>query len=241
MTTSENLDFTVNFILNGFLHVTLLFSFLTILYYYIVSPLTISSLRDLIGSLIDSIFDANVPTTIISLSDLKQSITANVLSNVTNTSLLNNISSVQENTIKYNLVNFIYNNLSVVNNYIEQNSTVNDLVSRNNQVVISYSFIISISLAVISIILMIIFKTAAPNHINLTELVIENLGTFVFVGAIEYWFFTTYAFNYIPTPASLITNSAIDEIKNLLEKPYRYSSSTEIPPLIVKPTPILIN
>ena len=66
----ENLHFTLNFILNGFLHVTFLFSFLTILYHFIISPLTESTLRDLIGSSIDTIYDSSFPDVTISLSQL---------------------------------------------------------------------------------------------------------------------------------------------------------------------------
>lgn len=269
MSTLENVHFTINFILNSFIHITLLFSFLTILYYFIISPLTSSSLRDIIGNLIDSIYDKNLPQMTFSLSQLQKSIVENSLKqslsnnpiNInnqpkslndlsinnlpktlndlsTNNNTLNNI---QEDTIKYNLLYFIYNNQYILNNYIEQNSTVDNLVVINNQHIMFYSVFISISLAIISIILMIVFKLSAPQHINITEMLIENIGTFIFVGAIEYWFFTTYAFKYIPMPASLITNSTIDKIKTLLELPYVYSNSTDIPPLIIKPIPILFN
>jgi len=261
MTGVDNL----NFILNCFIHVTILFIFLTLLYYYVICPITTHSLRELIGPLIDSIFDANVPSVIISLSNIQDSINSNILdknqilfntdsaNNIMydtkkflNTDILNNsftnydITNTQRDSLKLFLADHIYNNLYILNNYIEQNSTVNDLVNRNNESVISFAFVSSISLTVITTFLMISIKISSPHHINLSELLFENFATFIFVGIIEYWFFTTYALRYVPVPASLITSSSIDTIISLLKKQYIYSNSQETPPLIVKPTKIIL-
>jgi len=221
-----------------------------------------TTLRNTIGSLIDSIYDANVPTINISLSNTKSSIISTIVENILN-SMPNSIpvsnyipdylpnslpipkskpmDSITKDALTLYVTNYIYNNQYILNNYIEQNSGGSDLINRNNENIIAYSIIISISLSVISIILMIVFKIAAPTHINITELLLENIGTFIFVGAIEYWFFTTYAFNYIPMPASLMTNSVIDEIKQLLQSKYKYTNSTDIPPYVIKPIPIILN
>jgi hypothetical protein len=65
MIEENKLSILINFILNGFIHVTLLFSFLVILYYFIISPLTEGLLHDQIGSIIDKIFDTNFPEPIV--------------------------------------------------------------------------------------------------------------------------------------------------------------------------------
>jgi hypothetical protein len=286
MSSVENLEVTINFILNCFIHVTFLFSFLVLLYYFVVCPLTKSLLRDLIASLIDSIFDANIPSVTISLSNVQQSIGAdtvnkalnilktNIIPSISNTQQsmgvdilnkllsylntnntpsngindilnnsftnfdLSNLNDSQNNMLQIIIAEYLYNNQYMLNNYIEQNSTINDIVNRNNETVIAYSFIASISLIVITSFLMIMFKLSAPQRVNLSELLIENIGTFIFVGILEYWFFTTYAIKYIPTPASLIANSSIDKIKSLLSKQYLYTKSPETPPLIVTDTSI---
>jgi len=61
MTNQNNLNYLINFILNGFLHITLLFIFLTVLYYYIISPLTMRLLHENIGNLIDNTININFP------------------------------------------------------------------------------------------------------------------------------------------------------------------------------------
>jgi hypothetical protein len=259
---NENLYYIINFILNGFLHVTLLFSFLTILYYYIISPLTESTLRDLIGSSIDTIYDSNLSNVTISLSqligeNLKDNIQLssffnenfdesnindflNMLSNTDMNQVVSYTNSIQD-IIKVELIKYIYDNQYIINNYLEQNSTKDKLVNINNESVMFFAVVISISLLVISTIFFILFKTLLPNNINVSEIVLENVITFIFVGAIEYWFFTTYAFNFIPMPASLISSSTIDNIKNLLNKPYIYTNRTDIPPLIINSTPVILH
>ena len=43
-------------------------------------------------------------------------------------------------------------------------------------------------------------------------LLLENIITFMFVGAIEYWFFTTVALKFIPTPPSYFVTTLRDEV-----------------------------
>ena len=128
-----------------------------------------------------------------------------------------------------------------MNNYIEQNSKTNQLVILNNESVLFFGVIIAISMAVISSILFIIFKLTLENDLNISEILIENGITFVFVGVIEYWFFSTYAFKYVPMPASLISSTTIDNIKHLLQTQYVYTHSTDIPPIITSQVPIVFN
>jgi hypothetical protein len=259
MHNHDTLLFIIKFILNGFLHVTFLFSFLFILYYYIIAPLTESSLKDLLGSTIDNLYDSNFSNITISLSKLFNLKLNNKISekfdynniNIDDIFKLisdNNLQDLLKNNsnlstpeiIKLYIIKYIYDNQYIMNNYLEQNSTTNQLVVINNQSVLFFGAVIAISLTIISALLFTIFKYTLETDINILEIILENILTFTFVGTIEYWFFTTYAFNYIPMPASLISTNIIDKIKELLSQPYVYTHSTDIPPIINKHIPIVL-
>jgi len=261
----NKLLYIITFLLNGFLHVTILFTFLFALYYFIISPLTESTLRDLLGSIIDNLYDANVPKMTISLSKLldvnnsnsnnSNVINSNINNNTVNNDTSNNLNNINnilniiknnpnmssDDAIKLALIKYMYENQYMMNNYLEQNSTTNQLVTINNESVLFFGTVISLSMAVLSVILMIIFKLTLENDLNISEILIENGITFTFVGIIEYWFFTTYAFKYVPMPASLVSSTTIDNIKHLLQTKYSYTNSTNIPPIVRSRVPIVFN
>lgn len=126
-----------------------------------------------------------------------------------------------KNIIKSNLLqlyNSFKSNPYILNNYIKEYSSINYLIQKHNDDVISFGISIIIILYTITIILCITFKYYYPDSINLSKLFIENLLTFILIGVGEYWFFMTYAKNFIPAPPSLLSKSAIDNIKNNLIK-----------------------
>lgn len=70
---------------------------------------------------------------------------------------------------------------------------------------------------IIGFFLLYTFSLYATNSLSLhdiTEVTIENIITFIFVGIIEVIFFIKIIFNYIPSPPSLIISSLLENIKN---------------------------
>ena len=119
MIFENDTSYVINFILNGFVHITLLFTFLTILYYYIISPLSQKSIRYTLSNLIDDIFNHNFPNKIsISLKDLNYN------------------SQIQNDLINSNLSFEKYNESDINNNYINnsdiKNNYINDSDIKNN-------------------------------------------------------------------------------------------------------------
>lgn len=255
----------IDFILNGFLHITLLFIFLTALYYFIVSPLTQHLLHEEIGSLIDSIFNNNFPETIIvnnnntlisylnpNLLEKFKDNTFNInnnnlsdqylLSGITNNyfnSILTPSTYSKLNQIKLEESKFI--NQNALNNLIESNSLPNDIITRNNQTVLYHTIYISFTLFLITIILLSYFKLNYPDDVNILHILLENFILFTIIGIIEYWFFTTYAFKYCPLLPSELLTLINTSIKNLLNVPYKYTDPNITPPFQELPIPIIFS
>jgi len=79
---------------------------------------------------------------------------------------------------------------------------VNTMIKR------SCIFVAAILLAIILTIL--IFSK--DGHLNIFGILRENIITFIFVGIVEYWFFTNIAIKFIPTTPSLMINTLYQSV-----------------------------
>jgi hypothetical protein len=258
MRQETELSELIDFILNGFLHVTLLFSFLTVLYYFIISPLTLKLLHNEIGDIIDNIFNNQFPKPITininnnlskELSNIKNKLehftneyalapTDNdkqyLLSNLSNfNNKINSEKKILNNTYNY------YINPNLLNNLIETYSTPNNILLTNNQSIMYHTLFISVCLFIITIILSVSFKLRYNDHVNISHILCENLLIFSIIGYIEYWFFTTYAFKYIPLLPSKLSTLLNENIIKELNTPYMYTNSTA--PFLELPIPIIFS
>ena len=293
------LSFTSEFILNSFLHVTILFIFLNGLFYFIIVPLSTKLARDEIGHQIvdginkalplpinfntDGIFNCDTVNNQVK-GNLVQLCTdqynSNVFGLIDCTKITDPIAKLvcqQQSNIKnpstkcneyidqmlkkncdqsqnmidsyikstptfaslninnaddlystiYSLVDANTYGNNILDNYILQYSQPNSLLKIHNDAIINYGIQISIIFFIITITLIIFLKYACNKCINVTKLLLENCITFIFVGGIEYWFFMTYAFKYIPAPPSTLITTAIDTVKSYLipipEAPFGYT------------------
>jgi len=244
-------SYFINLIVNGFLHATILFIFLSALFYIIISPLVQSSFRQTISDTIDTLFNSNIPNKItISISDIQKSQLINnnlIPSQILNNNLIpinnfdqNNLvnDTVSIELLKYMSKDSLKDSL-IIDNLIQEYSKINNIVNVNNETIIFYSISISIFLFIITSILLSSFKILYPDYINISETLIESIVTFAIVGVIEYWFFTNYAFKYIPSSASDMIKLFINNIKNLLQDPYIYTNINN--PGDVTKTPIVFS
>jgi len=205
---------SLQFVLNCFLHVSILFSFLILLFIIIIGPLAQSAFKHELGTIINNNIDSAIPNPI-DLNTIDDAKLDEILSKFSIYSSFPLSKTIYKNNIRQ-LYNTFKSNPYILNNYIKEYSSENYLIQKHNDDIISFGISIVIALYTITILLCIIFKYYYPESINLSKLFIENLLTFIIIGAGEYWFFMTYAKNFIPAPPSLLFKSAIDNIKNVL-------------------------
>jgi len=225
----SKLSSSIQYILNGFLHVSILFTFLTFLFIVIISEVTKDVFKEELGHIIESSIDNVLPEPIEIktnfISDRNKKIdTIKKFVNIYNASSTNpynisedDINNILNNTDKiYNIIN-PGNIKTILDNYIKQYSNPNYIINIHDNDIIFYSKYISIIFLIISAILITVVKISCPTCLNVTKLLTENVLTFTFVGGIEYWFFMNYAMHFIPAPPSLLFSSAIDAIKENLK------------------------
>jgi hypothetical protein len=220
ISNSHNSSASLQFVLNCLLHISILFSFLILLFISTIEPLSKSAFKSELGHIINHGIDNAIPKSI-DLNTIDPSQLDSVLDSILNPLPIYSSFPFSKNIIKSNLLqlyNSIKSNPYILNNYIKEYSSENYLIKKHNDNIISFGISIIIILFTITILLCITFKYYYPDSINLSKLFIENLLTFILIGLGEYWFFTTYAKNFIPAPPSLLSNSAIDNIKNILNK-----------------------
>jgi hypothetical protein len=225
----SKLSNSIQYILNGFMHVSILFTFLTFLFIVIISEVTKDVFREELGTIIESNIDHILPEPIQIKGDSfsvknKRKDTIKKFIDIYNnsSSYINNITDDDINNILNN-TDKIYNVLSTNNietlfdNYIKQYSNPNYIINLHDNDIIFYSKYISIIFLIISAILITVVKISCPKCLNVTKLLVENVLTFAFVGGIEYWFFMNFAMHFIPAPPSLLFSSAVDAIKQNLK------------------------
>jgi hypothetical protein len=208
------------YVLNIFLHITILFIFLYVLYVYIINKISSDAFKSEIGNIIDNSIKPNIP--LIDLQKYKNDYNYKI-------SLLNNLNNkfglsidanvlLDEKNIDISAISKIIDSISshTLDRYIQEYSNPHYVTSLNNTSILDNGFYVIIIFTAISILMIATVKISCGSCINITKLIIENVLTFAFVGAIEYWFFMTYASKFVPAPPSLLMRTAIDNIKTLL-------------------------
>jgi hypothetical protein len=216
---------TTTFILNAFIHVTLIFSFLTFLFINIIAPLSMKKFHEEIDKIVEQQINTAIPNKI----DLTDSVNAinnrqKLIGDLKNAFLLyysvynqDPTQVITEISIFETIVDYIINTRDFYyQNILDVYSSENYLVKNHNDYVINNAYYLSIILMIISTVIIISDKLSDIPCINLTKLFTENILTFACVGCIEYWFFINYAFKYSPAQPSLLINSIINDMKMLL-------------------------
>ena len=209
---SSSLSHSIVFILNIFLHVTILFAFLNLLFYYLIAPIATNAFKNEISHNIHNIIDKSIPDVI----DLRPFNTLAERKSALNLLLVNLPFYESLQLSNFDILFELLLSEDLYNNFIKQYSSPNPLITAHNDYILNLGYYSSIFLFVVSFIFIFVIKFSCGNCINLTKLFIENIVTFAFVGFVEFWFFTTYAVKFIPSSPSLLVNSAIDNIKSFL-------------------------
>jgi len=181
------------------------------LFIIIISPLEKKAFKHELGKIINDIIDNAIPDPI-DVNDNNQ--LDSVLNKVNGYSKLSDTSKMSIRTNIQILYLNIKKNPYILDNYLSEYQNENFLIKQHNDSVINYGQAIVIFLFITSTLLIIIIKYYYPNSVNIKNLLLENLITFSFIGAGEYLFFMNYAKNFIPAPPSLLSKTAIDNIKD---------------------------
>lgn len=100
---------------------------------------------------------------------------------------------------------------------LQQSSVPDPYTELNNKwlfnTLFSYIFIISF---IIIFIIVFLFKKCENVKIDIKKILYENIITFIFIGIIEYYFFTMIAFKFTPVPPSVLATSFIERFKTML-------------------------
>jgi len=215
---------TTTFMLNSFIHISILFAFLTFLFLNIIEPLSIHKFQEeldkIINEQIDKLIPEKIDLTAFNTNLIYRKKTLDYITNMLDNYNLNNDKNVTNTlstiTTINNFADYCINNQFFYQNIIDTYSSENFLIKKHNDYVRNNAYYLSIILIVITTIIIIMDKLSNVSCINLTKLFTENILTFMFVGGIEYWFFINYAFKFSPAPPSLLISSCINQAKNLL-------------------------
>lgn len=121
--------------------------------------------------------------------------------------------STEQKTIYNNLISEHSSELDIIQNYYQHGSK---LVKTENKDLLNYNLIfIGIFVLIIATIIFTSYVTC-KYKINYPSILKENIGTFIFLGFIEYFFFKFIASEYIPVKPSFMSKNLFKYLdKNL--------------------------
>jgi hypothetical protein len=128
------------------------------------------------------------------------------------------------NLVDDNLSDIIKNNRPILNPILspvkpllkqfENSYSKPDRYVTENNKLIKFAAIFVIILLLCTILTIILtVKLDCGKNTSVGHIIVENIIVFIFVGMVEFWFFTNIAIKYIPTSPSLMVNTLIDSIK----------------------------
>lgn len=173
-TCSSTISSTFSLLINGILHVLILFMFLSILYFTLIAPLEKKAFE----------------------SEIKKEVKNNVEKAVDN---------LDKNT-QTDLKKIITGN-NIIDTLILKYSSPSDIVIDHNKWVKFLSIILIVFLIIGLIVTIIILQISCNKCTGINYIILENIITFIFIGIVEYLFFTKVAFKYVPSPPSTLVTS----------------------------------
>lgn len=185
-------EIQANYGVNIILHVLILFTFLKVFFFTYASSLEKKNIDKSIKNIIKD--QINIFLTNIDNWDKK-------------------ISSIPKySTIKWNNVN------NMAGDLIANSQEEDPKIQKNNKDLKKVSFGIIIGLFIVLVIVIFYLMFIKKYKIHFKSIIIENLIIFLFVGIIEYFFFTRIVINYIPVTPDFVSISLLDRIKYKISK-----------------------
>ena len=172
-TCSSTISKTFSLLINGVLHVLILFMFLSILYFTLIAPLEKKAFENEIEDQVKN----NVKKAVDTLDKNTQTELKKIISN------------------------------NIIDKLILTYSSPSEIVTDHNKSVKFLSIILIVFLIIGLIVTIIILQFSCNKCTGINSIILENIITFVFIGIVEYLFFTKVAFKYVPSPPSTLVTS----------------------------------
>ena len=199
---------------NILLHVTILFTILSMLFKYYISGIT----TDVVNNEINSIIKDGIKNNVYNNS---QNIINNQLNNIINNQLNNNplVSQLNITSSSNNITDNILNNTQLASNfsydyYVKLFSKEDKEKANINKLVFYYLNLTNILLVIILVgYLIYLYLTNTLSKSTIGHIIIENILTFICVGGFEYYLFVNVITKYVATPPELLYTSFINSLK----------------------------
>lgn len=176
-----------NYSLNIGLHVLMLFTFLTVLFFVII----VSKEKESINNAMNNVINKQIPKLLDGINDINK--------------------KYNIGTIDWTKLNILAENV-----YNNSQGDSQETIDNNNRLK-WVSIIIIITLTVILLGLFLYYKFILKFNITIKRIIGENIVIFIFIGIIEYVFFMSIASKYIPTTNELVSNTIFDSIKKRIQ------------------------
>ena len=184
---------------NVLLHVTILFTILSIFFMKYITVIT----SKIINKEINHIVSDNMDNLNSQINEIKNNISENIDDRLVN---INNILKIKEK-VKFENI-FSYDYYSKL--FSKEDKTRKSI---NNEVFFYIKFTNILLILFLLLFTFYLIRTNAINTHQIKEICIENVLTFILVGVFEYLFFTNVALKYIPTKPSLLFTSLLNGLK----------------------------
>ena len=125
---------------------------------------------------------------------------------------LDSLSKIQKTKLRFAIKQFPMQNL------IEYTKIPDENVTLNNKWTQKVSVIVSLSLALLFLVVAVILRASCDPSVSLSRIITENIFIFTFVGIVEFLLFKYVALKYIPIAPSVITNTIIERLKQNMIK-----------------------
>ena len=173
--------------LNSVIHVLILFMFLTVLYFIIISPLS----KDVFEHEIKGEVSKSVKKAVAEIPDDAREYIANIIN-----------TDIDGRT-----------GLDII---ADQYSKPSAVVEEHNKWIQITSIEIITVLVCCLIVVLLVLKVSCNKCTGIMDILKENIITFIFVGIVEYLFFTKIAFKYVPAPPSTLVTTLLETFKKNL-------------------------
>ena len=182
-----------NYSINISLHVFILFTFLTVFFFAFISKVSKKSIKDAFGDIINK----QVGNVLTKIDDLDQKLSSKLP------------------TINWKNVN----DIAVK---IEENAQ-GDLpeIKKNNSRLLLIGIAIIVTLFLLVCGLFAYFKLYKKYDISIWHIIGENIVIFIFIGLVEFLFFTKIATKYIPVTPDFVAISILERVKTNMGKKIR--------------------
>jgi hypothetical protein len=202
--------------LNILLHVTILFTILSILFTMYISKVS----SKIINNEIDIIIKKNIDIDVIE-NKIKENkkIYDDFIAQFDNSKDINEKIEI-ENKMKeiYNIIENLHNEIKKDNNYYDyyyklfskENNTRKGI---NNEIFFYMKFINGMLIVFFILFLIYLIKSKSIDNGQIINIFIENILTFLFVGIIEFLFFKNIIMKYVPIEPSLLIKSFLDSFQ----------------------------